>query len=137
MTRLLEWFNSVLRQPPRSHVGKDVVLAFNVSKNRLLASKVKWAGTSESRRRGLIGRAALRRNEGMYIVPTQWIHMIGMRFPIDVAFVDSFGRVVHVRHRLKPYRVSRPVWGAEGALELPAGKLRETGTDVGDIIEIR
>ena len=111
--------------------------AINVSNGATVASRVEWAGTSETRRRGLLGRSNIPDGEGMYIVPTQWIHMFGMRFPIDIAFLDSNGRVLFCHHELKPNRLSRLVWRAEGALELPSGTLRETGTTVGDVIELR
>jgi uncharacterized membrane protein (UPF0127 family) len=111
--------------------------ALNVTRDRVVATKVEWAGTSESRRRGLLGRECMDADEGVYIVPTQWIHMFGMRFPIDVAFLHSSGRVLHVHHGLRPNRLSRLVWRAEGALELHAGTLSATGTKVGDIIELR
>jgi len=110
--------------------------AVNVTKNVVVASRVEWAGTSESRRRGLLGRDHIEANEGAYIVPTQWIHMFGMRFPIDVAFLDGEGRVLHVCHALHPNRLSPIVWRAEGALELFAGTLESTGTEVGDVVEI-
>lgn len=115
----------------------EFVEAINVSKRSLLASRVRWAGTSEARRRGLLGRAHLESDEGVYIVPTQLIHMFGMRFPIDVAFLDSGGRVLFIHHGIKPNRLSRLVWRAEGALELTAGTLRATETTVGDVIEFR
>ena len=113
----------------------DIVRAINTTRDRVVAERVVWAGTSETRRRGLLGRDHLPPDEGMYIVPTQWIHMFGMRFPIDVAFLDDSGRVLHIHHELKRNRLSRPVWRAEGALELAAGTLRASGTEVGDVIE--
>ncbi|UCG51297.1 MAG: DUF192 domain-containing protein [Candidatus Latescibacterota bacterium] len=111
--------------------------AVNITKGTEVASRVEWAGTSETRRRGLLGRGHLDPDEGIYIVPTQWIHMFGMRFPIDVAFLASDGRVLFVHHGLKPNRLSRLVWRAEGALEIAAGMLKTTNTTVGDVIEFR
>jgi uncharacterized membrane protein (UPF0127 family) len=115
----------------------DLYQAVNVSKEVVIASRVTWAGTSETRRRGLLGRETIDADEGAYIVPTQWIHMFGMQFPIDVAFLDSQGRVLHVCHALEPNRLSPIVWRAEGALELAAGTLQATRTEVGDTIDIR
>ena len=106
----------------------------NQSRGVVVARRVLWAGTSEARRRGLLHRNAIDPDEGVYIVPTQWIHMFGMKFPIDVAFLASNGRVLHVHHGIRPNRLSRPVWRAEGALELAEGALRESNTAVGDII---
>lgn len=111
--------------------------AVNVTKGVVVACRVEWAGTSESRRRGLLGRDHIEPAEGAYIVPTQWIHMFGMQFPIDVAFLDSGGRVLQICHALHPNRLSPIVWRAEGALELAAGTLKATGAEVGDVIEIR
>jgi hypothetical protein len=116
---------------------EEFVTAVNATRGVTIASRVLWAGTSETRRRGLLGRDALGRDEGAYIVPTQWIHMFGMRFPIDVAYLSGDGRVLFIHHHLKPNRFSRPVWRAEGALEVAAGVLRTTGTVVGDLVEFR
>ena len=115
----------------------EFVRAFNVTRDRLLADRVLWAATSEERRRGLLGRDRIDPGEGAYIVPTQWIHMFGMRVPLDVAFLDAKGRILHIHHSLKPNRLSRIVWRADGALELRAGTFLETGTSVGDVIEFR
>jgi len=111
--------------------------AINVTRDSIVASRVSLALTSIERRRGLLGRTTMDSDEGLYIVPTQWIHMFGMRFPIDVAFLTPSGRVLFIHHGLKPNRLSRLVWRAEGALELPAGALRASRTEVGDTIEIR
>jgi uncharacterized membrane protein (UPF0127 family) len=63
--------------------------------------------------------------------------MFGMRFPIDVAFLDSEGQVLHLCRALNPNRLSPIVWRAEGALELAAGTLEATNTEIGDVIEFR
>ncbi len=108
--------------------------ALNKTRNVLLADHLEWAGASETRRKGLLGRTAFQRGEGIYIVPTQWIHMIGMKFPIDVAFLDREGKVLAIHHGLKPNRFSKLVLRADGALELPEGILLETGTSRGDVV---
>ena len=108
--------------------------ALNKTRNVLLADRLEWAGTSEARRKGLLGRTSFPRGEGIYIVPTQWIHMIGMKFPIDVAFLDREGKVLVIHHRLRPNRFSKLVLRADGALELPEGTFAETGTVQGDTV---
>jgi uncharacterized membrane protein (UPF0127 family) len=112
----------------------EIVRAVNATRGVVVATRVAWAGTSRHRRRGLLGRDTLDQDEGIYIVPTQWIHMFGMRFPIDLAYVAGDGRVLSIQAHLKPNRLSKPAWRAEGALELAAGRLAVTGTEVGDII---
>lgn len=123
-------------EPARTDaVDDDVMRCLNVTKGTIVCERVVWA-TGAARKRGLLGRTHLDTKDGMYIVPTQWIHMFGMQFPIDVAFLGRDGRVLAVHHALKPKRLSRIVLGAEGALELAAGVLRATCTTVGDQVEL-
>ena len=117
--------------------SEEYVRAINTSRNVTLGNRILWGGTSETRRKGLLGRTELAPDEGIYIIPCQWIHMFGMRIAIDVAFLGKDGRVLAVHHRLKPNRLSRLVFRAEGVLELAAGRLEDTGTEVGDIIEFQ
>ena len=67
-----------------------------------------------SRLRGLIGREAgwLAGYKGVVLVPCRSIHTFGMRQSIDVAFVDSTGRVCAVERGL----ASGKVRAAEGSV---------------------
>lgn len=103
----------------------------------ILVSRVLWATTIQQRHRGLLGRDQLDQDEGMYIVPTEWIHTFGMHFSIDVAFLSEEGVVLTINRQLRPNRISKISLRAQGALELAAGRLAETGADVGDMIEFR
>lgn len=62
------------------------------------------------------------------------IHTLGMKFAIDVLFVDESGIVIHLIHHMKPFRVSPLFWNSAGILELPAGVIKQTRTDLGDCI---
>jgi uncharacterized protein len=114
---------------------QDIVRSINVTRGTVVAERVLWA-TGSAKRHGLLKRKSLDPDEGMYLVPCQWIHMFGMQFPIDVAFLGRDGRVLALHHELQPNRLSRPVLLAEGALELAAGVLRRSGTVVGDVIAL-
>lgn len=72
----------------------------------------------------------------MLIAPCRAVHMYGMRYPLDVAFLAPDGRVVETYESLEPSR--RTSWHGEAsrALELPAGTLRRTGTRPGDVIRV-
>ena len=108
----------------------------NVSRKRvIIAEHIEWAGTGPRRRRGLLGRATMNCMEGIYLIPCEWIHTFGMHFPIDVAFLSPDGRILAVHHGLRPNRLSRIVLRAEGVLELSAGRLRATNTEVGDYVQ--
>jgi hypothetical protein len=71
--------------------------------------------------------------QALVIDPCTSIHMFFMRFPIDVLYVDRENRVVRVQARIKPWRVG-PLYtrGARFVIELPAGAIEASGTQVGD-----
>jgi uncharacterized membrane protein (UPF0127 family) len=124
-----------LTRKPTSH-SQSGLIARNRSKgNAIIALHVIWAGSSAERRRGLLGRDALASDEGIYLVPCEWVHTFGMRFPIDIAFLHRSGRILSVHHALKPRRLSKLVFRADGVLELAAGRLHETQSCIGDVIE--
>ena len=107
----------------------------NRTRESILGSNVLLADTPRSRRVGLLHHDALLSGEGLWLYPTQAIHTFGMRFPIDVAFLDRNLRVKRVYHDLLPFRLTSLVWGARSALELPSGSLARTGTTVGDELQ--
>ena len=111
------------------------ISAVNITRGRVLAGRLEWAGTSETRRRGLLGRDTFSPGAGLYLVPCPWVHTFGMRFPIDLAFLAPDGRVLSIRENLSPNRLSRLVVKAEGVLELPSFTISSTGTKVGDVIQ--
>ena len=92
------------------------------------------AVTRRSRRRGLRGRATL---EGVLVLrPCRQVHTFGTRFPLDVAFCDRDGFVLHMTH-LAPRRISRPVPRAYFAIEANSGCFDRWGLAVGDRVEVR
>jgi uncharacterized membrane protein (UPF0127 family) len=54
-----------------------------------------------------------------------------MKWPIDAIFLDRGKRVRKLSRGLPPWRIAL-CWAAESVLELPAGVLSESGTQVGD-----
>jgi uncharacterized protein len=108
----------------------------NRTRGTTLASSVDLADTPKSRRVGLLRHESLESGEGLWIYPTQAIHTFGMRFPIDVAFLDRGLKVKRIYHHLAPFRLTTFVWGAQSVLELPVGALQNTGTTVGDELQI-
>jgi uncharacterized membrane protein (UPF0127 family) len=76
----------------------------------------------------LLGLALLRREragEGLLIPRCRSVHTFGMRFPIDIHFLDGDGELISTRRAVGPWRVVRDP-SAAAVLELPA-KGGETG----------
>ena len=107
----------------------------NRTREILLGDRVRTAKTFLSRLVGLLGTAAIAEGEGLWIAPCRSVHTLGMRFPIDVAFLDARGVVVGILEEFPPNRVGRVFRDARGALELRAGTLAATGTSPGDRLE--
>jgi uncharacterized protein len=108
----------------------------NRTRGATLASHVELADSPRARRRGLLKRDKLNPGQGLWIFPTQAIHTFGMRFPIDVVFIDRQLRVKRIYHQLAPFRLTSLVWSAQSVLELPSGSLAGTNTSVGDELQI-
>jgi uncharacterized protein len=68
---------------------------------------------------GLAWRDRERANPGLLIPRCSSVHTFGMRFELDVYFLDAEGRVISVRRRVPPRRV---LWqrGAAAILEIPS-----------------
>jgi hypothetical protein len=92
------------------------------------------AGRASERRAGLRGRD---RVEGAFVLrPCRQVHTLGMRVPLDVAFCDVHGRVLHTCC-LPPRRVSRLVWHSAFVVEAEAGAFERWGLVPGDRLEVR
>jgi uncharacterized membrane protein (UPF0127 family) len=89
--------------------------------------------------KGLIGRSPehFPQGSGLWISPCNGIHTMGMRFPIDAVYLDSQKRVLRMYHALVPFRIASLVFKAKSVLELPAGALEITRTQIGDELEFR
>lgn len=104
-----------------------------VRDGEVLAS-LEIADTHRRRAQGLLGRDGF---DGALLIPrTRSVHSLGMRFALDVAFLDADNRVVKIVS-LPRRRVVLPVWSARSVVEASAGSFREWNLACGDELEIR
>lgn len=111
-----------------------MMLVRNASKSATLGDNIAIANTSELRRRGLLKHTHLAPGEGLWIAPTESVHSFGMKFAIDVLYLNKAKKVVKVRENMVPGRISLCLT-AHSVLELPAGTAAQTGTTKGDQLE--
>ncbi|HXF72395.1 MAG TPA: DUF192 domain-containing protein [Actinomycetota bacterium] len=90
------------------------------------------ATTPAERLRGLLARPPPHPGTGLLLPGATSVHTVGLRFPIEVAWLDGELRVVAVR-TLRPGRVALPRRGARHVLECPAG----TGLREGERFSLR
>jgi hypothetical protein len=115
----------------------DLLTAINVTRDVRLTECGRVADNFYTRLVGLLRDRTLEYGDGLWIVPCNSIHSIGMRFEFDAVFLDKNLRVVHLVREMKPWRISKMVFSAHSVLELPAGLISQTATELGDQFEMR
>jgi uncharacterized membrane protein (UPF0127 family) len=92
------------------------------------------ADTTRSRRRGLLGTSGV---EGaLWITRCPSVHMMGMRYPIDVAVVDRDGTVLLVA-TLRPWLgMTRFRRRASATVEAASGSMSDWGVRPGSVLTI-
>ncbi|NTW05793.1 MAG: DUF192 domain-containing protein [Peptococcaceae bacterium] len=109
----------------------------NESNNNLLASRLFIADSFFTRFKGLLGKKALNSGDGLLLVPCSSVHTMFMRFNLDLVFLDKKNLVVKTIAGLPPWRIVPPVFGAIKTLELPAGTIVRSNTEIGNTLKIR
>jgi uncharacterized protein len=108
----------------------------NATKKTVVSDNCHFANTVLKRMVGLLNRGKLDKGEGLLLDRCHGIHTFGMRFSIDVLFLDKDFCVIRAVKALPPYRtciVKKSVY----VLEVPVGALEASRTDEGDQIQIR
>ena len=106
--------------------------ARNSRNGYFLSVNVTVADSPFKRMKGLLGRRDFGKGESLWIKPCRGIHTVGMRFSIDVVFLDSDNVIVDIKENIPPNRFSKIVFRARTVLELPAGTVGDSDTAVGD-----
>ena len=111
------------------------VQVLNVTRQRsVLGNRIEVAETHWQRTRGLLGRPAIQPGQGMMLTGCRGVHTWGMRYRLDIIMLDRHGRVVRTYSEFAPWRVTAWQLRAAHTLELPAGTITATTTQVGDTL---
>src|SRR5947207_9815526 len=112
------------------------VFVYNKSRETFLAFRVRVADSILSRLVGLLGRRSLQPDSGVWIVPANAVHTVGMMFSFDLVLIDKNFKVVGLRELVRPFRITMPERKAESVLELPAHSIFRSRTQIGDQLVI-
>jgi uncharacterized membrane protein (UPF0127 family) len=112
------------------------MVLYNVTRKSVVSDRCHFANSVWKRMIGLLGRKELAQGEGLLIDRCYGIHTFGMRFAIDILFLDKDLRVLKPVPALPPQRTCI-VRKAVYALELPVGAIQQSATQAGDQIQIR
>ena len=108
----------------------------NLDTGAVLAEHAEGATSLRTRFFGLMGRAELPAGTALVLQPCNSIHMFFMRFAIDAVHLDRAGVVLRCVPDLQPWRIGPIVRHSHTVIELPAGTLARTGTEVGHRLQL-
>ena len=109
--------------------------AINITTEKEIAANVMAATSILKRMNGLLGMDTLAKGEALLIKPCKGIHTIGMKFVIDVIFLDKDNNIIAMKKYMKPNCFTPIYLRAVSALELPAGTIDSTSMNIGDRIK--
>ncbi len=116
-------------------MGKTTII--NASNGELLAAEGSLANTFFTRLKGWLGKKTMPEDEGLIISPCNQVHSMGMKIVIDVLFVSSSNEIVYLIEKMTPHRISPHIRAAHYVIELPAGQISRTGTELGHRVAIQ
>jgi uncharacterized membrane protein (UPF0127 family) len=108
----------------------------NQTRSTILVESGRVANNIWTRFKGLIGVRDLPQGDGLAIIPCNGVHCMFMSIPIDVVYVDRDDRITALDPVMKPWAVGRMHRNAQYVIELPAGTIERTGTQVGDQLSV-
>jgi uncharacterized protein len=97
-----------------------------------LSLSVTAADTHLARLKGLLGRLRLKSDEGIWVIPSQGVHTIGVLVPIDLIYLDSGYKVLHTVESFGSFRIGPIRRHSASFLELPTRTIYSSQTQVGD-----
>jgi uncharacterized protein len=113
-------------------MDRTTYCVYNQTRECFLCLGVTPADTVMARLKGLIGRLKLRLDEGLWVVPSQGIHTLGVLFPLDLIYLDENHRVIHVIEHFPRFRIAPLRIQAASVLELPTHTIYSSQTQPGD-----
>lgn len=97
-----------------------------------MSLNVDAADTPARRLKGLLGRVRLKADEGLWVVPSHGVHSVGLLFPVDLIYLDSALRVIHVVESFGTFRIAPLRRKCASVLQLPTRTIYASQTEVGD-----
>lgn len=86
---------------------------------------------------GLMFRKCIADDYALHIKPCNQIHMLNMKFAIDVIYLSASGEVVKIDENVQPGKICKTVKNAKSVIEVNAFAASELGICEGDILEIK
>ena len=99
---------------------------------RIVVDHVEIADSLWRQTVGLLGRDSLETDAGLWLEPCNGVHTIGMRFAIDLMFLNRDGVALKLFPNVPPSRMVGIYLRARVVVELPAGTLSRQKIESGN-----
>jgi uncharacterized protein len=123
---------TVMRPRMMKTMNRRTYCVYNQTRECFLSLGVVPADTVLARLKGLIGKLKLKLDEGLWVVPSQGVHTLGVLFPLDLIYIDENYKVIHVIEHFPMFRIAPLRIKAASVLELPTHTIYSSQTQPGD-----
>lgn len=105
--------------------------------DEIITRNAEIADSFFTRFRGLMFRKSIESDYALYITPCNQIHMLNMRFAIDVIYLTDSAEVIRIDENVQPGKICKTVKNAKSVIETKSFSAARLGISEGDIICIR
>ena len=112
------------------------MIVSNASRQTVIAAEASEAHSFAQKLFGLMGQRAMGADAALIIYDTNWIHTFWMHFALDLIYLDRERKVVGLETGLAPNRIGKFFWKADTVIELCAGAIGASRTEIGDQLRI-
>ena len=104
--------------------------------NIVITDNAEITDTCFTRFRGLMFRKTIADDDALYITPCNQIHMLNMKFAIDVVYLDESGMVIKIDINIQPGKICKTVKNAKSVIEFKSHSASKLSIQNGDKIII-
>jgi uncharacterized protein len=108
----------------------------NKENGSIIALNIMKADSFSKRLRGLMFTKELSPQSALLIYPCSGIHTYFMNYSIDVLYLDIHNTILAIDEDLRPGRIGKNRKGAVAVIEIRSGRVKETDTRVGQVVEV-
>ncbi|MBQ7102001.1 MAG: DUF192 domain-containing protein [Clostridia bacterium] len=112
---------------------KKIIIKKN---SQIITDNARRADNFFTRFKGLMFVKEIEDNYALHITPCNQIHMLNMRFALDVIYLDKDNTVVKVDENVQPGRICKTVRNAKSVIEMKAFAASKLGINQGDVLEM-
>lgn len=111
---------------------RKMYCVFNKTGESFVGLNIRRADTVLARVCGLLGQFRMKPGEGLWVTPSHGMHTLGLLAAIDLVYLDTGGRVIHLVEHLSPFRIAPIRRKSSSVLELPPHTIYSSQIHIGD-----